>query len=1011
MTSSPLITRHGRSPALELFESLGYELDPVKVNLEEWADAGFDLGLRRGDCLDHLSRVDEVEILSLRSVDPFSATKVLESYRSFNRILRPLIALERGTGQLELWGWAANGRPGRLEIPASDLPAEVSRRLDLLSSRPCHDLGSRVEIALSRETISNRFFRGFSSAVESIVEELARRGLPAEDAREWAVLFLSRTLFLFFIQEKEWLDGDRFFLLNRPESIRREGSIYRSFFEPLFFDCLNERPARRNAAARRLGRVPYLNGGLFRRSPFEERHRHIDIPDELVLQILQDVFSRFPFTIKEDDDSLVAIDPEMLGHVFESLMEQGERARSGSFYTPRDVVDHLTERALWTWLGVSRDASLEELEISERRRLLERLREITVLDPACGSGAFLLAALRQIEAMRAACGDMLAPDLLRQDIVERSLFGVDLKREAVQLCELRLWLAIVAPRPAGVEAIPSIQPLPNLDRNILQGNALIDPVTLQADQRLSVYRSWSRAIRERTEVTEAYRHSVGKRRADLRARLRESDLSLGSSLLEQAIANEQADLERLESQADLFGIESRSRSSSAVKERIDELKGELNRLRKGEIGFFSFDLHFSSVMGRGGFDLVTGNPPWVRGANLSRSIRRTLRQRYKWLRTAAGERTPFPQFELSVLFLERASTVAQPRGVVSMLVPGKILKAFYAERCRTELLQHHTLCAIDDWSRDDSMFEADTFPVGLTFSPEPRDHPIEIVRDGETWEATPHGLQIAAGAGGWSILPERLNRELGEIWRRHDSLSTALARMPVMGVKTGANSIYFLDRVSLDEEGAVIDRGIRIPWKALTRCIRGRDVRRWRAEDSTWMLWPEEPGSPGWKRTFAAAFDVPLEELRLAYVKPEHLGWKVVWKDVATRIEAVVVPATVEVMGHQVPLLPNQTLYCLDAGSLDGSYLQAAILNSTLASALAAAIAEPAKDDHYRFFARTIAQLPWPSVDPCGETGRELVRLSRAAHAGADVQQRIDKLVATLYGAPDDLVDSLARWF
>lgn len=1012
MTTSPIHSRPRRSAALALFESLGYELDPVRVDLDEWCRAGFDLSLDQSAALIHLGRVDEVELLSLYSRDPMAAHRVLEGYRSFNRILRPLIAMERGDSQLELWGWAERGRIGRLEVPGSDMPEEVSRRLDLLASRPCHDLGSRVEVALSRESISGRFFRRFSSAVESIVEELNEQSVSPEDSREWAVLFLSRILFLFFIQEKEWLDGDRTFLVNRPLSVPRNGSVYRSFFEPLFFDCLNVRPSRRNVAARRLGRIPYLNGGLFRRSSFEESHPDIGLSDDLLREVIQEVFARFPFTIREDDDSVVAIDPEMLGHVFESLMEQSERSRTGSFYTPRPVVDHLVGRAVGAWLDDDRLEADAQLTPERQERILDRLRNVTVLDPACGSGAFLLAALKQIERLRVSCGDSLRPAALRQQIIERSLFGIDLKREAVQLCELRLWLAIVASRPAGLDAIPLIQPLPNLDRNILQGNALLDPVALQTGQRLSVYRSWRRAVRERSELTETYRHAVGERRQNLYRRLRQSDLSLGEQLLEQAIASEHAELDRLDSQADLFELDKQSRSGAVIRERIEELGRELKQVRRGEIGFFSYDLHFNSVMERGGFDLVVGNPPWVRGANLDSRLRQRLRERYQWLRPPADTSIPFPQFELSVLFLEKAMTITQPRGVVSMLVPGKILKAFYAERCRRELAQPNRLCAIDDWSREEDMFEADTFPIGLTFSPDAREtRRIEIIRDGEEWTTSSRNLGIAGDAGGWSLLPESLIEALRETWQTHQPLSSVLSRSPVMGVKTGANSIFFLDPLSVDRHGGLTSSGVRVPWNALTRCIRGRDVRRWKAEDSTWMLWPEEPGSDRWKREFAAAHHIRPDELRLAYVRPEHLGWKVVWKDVATRIEAVVVPDSVEISGRRIPLLPNQTLYCLDAGSIDESYLHAAILNSSLVSAMAAAIAEPAKDRHYRFFARTIAQLPWPEVQLTSDVARRLVRLSRTAHSGADVQDEIDGLVCELYGVERELIESLARWF
>ena len=141
-------------------------------------------------------------------------------------------------------------------------------------------------------------------------------------------------------------------------------------------------------------------------------------------RVVESVFERFAFCIDEGDSSGTHIDPEMLGKVFESLMAEDERASSGSFYTPRCIVDVLVERAIHEWCG--RD---------EGPKLLQRLEAIAIVDPACGSGAFLLSALQTIEKMISAITGKPAD---RQAIVERSLFGVDLKPEAVRLCELRL---------------------------------------------------------------------------------------------------------------------------------------------------------------------------------------------------------------------------------------------------------------------------------------------------------------------------------------------------------------------------------------------------------------------------------------------------------------------------------------------------------------------------------------------------------------------------------------------
>src|SRR6185436_2532317 len=163
-----------------------------------------------------------------------------------------------------------------------------------------------------------------------------------------------------------------------------------------------------------LGRMPYLNGGLFEPSLFEQRNRDLHLSNELLQRVLEEVFEKFDFRIDEGDAAGTHVDPEMLGKVFESLLAAGERAASGSFYTPKEIVDVLTERAITEWLG---DGGVEKLAT------------ITIIDPACGSGAFLLSALGVIERLwRAKSSDV--PRDLRRRIVANSLFGVDLKPEA-----------------------------------------------------------------------------------------------------------------------------------------------------------------------------------------------------------------------------------------------------------------------------------------------------------------------------------------------------------------------------------------------------------------------------------------------------------------------------------------------------------------------------------------------------------------------------------------------------
>jgi hypothetical protein len=168
------------------------------------------------------------------------------------------------------------------------------------------------------------------------------------------------------------------------------------------------------------------------------------------------------------------------------------------------------------------------------------------------------------------------------------------------------------------------------------------------------------------------------------------------------------------------------------------------------------------------------------------------------------------------------------------------------------------------------------------------------------------------------------------------------------------------------------------------------------------MLWPPAGGwrrPPRWVERFAEARGVEVETLRLAYVRPEHVGIKVVWKDLSRGLCAAVLEDSVRLGDRAIPLVPNQTLYALDAVSIEEAYVLAALLNSTIVNVLAIAVAERAKDFYFRYFGRTVARLPLPAVAPSSGSWARLLRAARRARrtpetAGDD----IDATVAALYG-------------
>jgi hypothetical protein len=219
-----------------------------------------------------------------------------------------------------------------------------------------------------------------------------------------------------------------------------------------------------------------------------------------------------------------------------------------------------------------------------------------------------------------------------------------------------------------------------------------------------------------------------------------------------------------------------------------------------------------------------------------------------------------------------------------------------------------------------------------------------------------------------------------------------------MGVKTGDNGTFFLDVRSVDSTKAITVEGFEIPLDAICRCVRGRDVRRWHAASSEWMLWPPArgwPEPPGWLIPFAAARGARPQDVKLSFVRPEHVGVKVVWKDLSRGLAAAVVGDEEEVGGTRLPLIPNQTLYAIDCASYDEAHAIAAILNSKVATALLLTVTERAKDAHQRYFGRTVATLPWCMT---ARDQDRLSRLSRMAHRGENIDEELDRIVARLYG-------------
>ncbi|HEX2120330.1 MAG TPA: N-6 DNA methylase, partial [Thermoanaerobaculia bacterium] len=544
LTRERILACRGEAGVLELLRELGYPVAPVDVDPEEWRRGGVPLPWNGEARLRLAARMRHFDLFLLTgAVTGEAVSQFLRTYADYNLMTKSAV-IYQNENAFSLFDCSPDRRLRRLDVDLDDPTPHAVDRLNLLAAGDEASLPRVFDRALDRESVTREFFQRFRNAVRDVAGALAET-CPDEERETLdgeALLILSRLLFLSFIQEKGWLNGERRFLVDRLEHDESRGrEFFSGVLAPLFFGCLNTPLHERKLAAMKLGRIPYLNGGLFEPSPFEQRHRTLHLPNDVMRRVLEEVFEKFDFRINEGDAAGTHVDPEMLGKVFESLMAADERAASGSFYTPKEIVDVLTERAIGDWLGTGEPAAL-----------LGKLNSITVLDPACGSGAFLLSALSAIERRYrslAAEAGIQVPCGLRRRIVAQSLYGVDLKPEAVRLCELRLWLAIVSESDA-----ETIEPLPNLDRNILQGNSLLTPTDFLGDARADLYRDWVIALQAQRHLLERYRSASHAQRPALYRVIRGNDQRLAAELLARLLEADERELQAaIAPQRDLFG--------------------------------------------------------------------------------------------------------------------------------------------------------------------------------------------------------------------------------------------------------------------------------------------------------------------------------------------------------------------------------------------------------------------------------------------------------------------------
>lgn len=686
--------------------------------------------------------------------------------------------------------------------------------------------------AFSVERLNKEFFAGYKAQYNKFLQQLSDN----KQNRDYVKKLLGRLVFLQFLQKKGWMgvpasrsdwnNGDKNYLCHLIERYNGNDRLLSDVLEPLFFNTLNEKRVGDIADAR-LGeniKIPYLNGGLFEKDSIDKMD--IDFPYSYFKELM-DFFSMYNFTIDENDpdDSEVGIDPEMLGHIFENLLEDNKD--KGAFYTPKEIVQYMCRQSVIQYLKtyepdeqyaeaieqlINNGIVLPVLQIKNvASRFMQLLKAVKVCDPAIGSGAFpmgilyvLYHAIHHLQSHAEPHGNFDSTQTKR-DIIQNNIFGVDIEQGAVDIARLRFWLALV------VDA-EEPQPLPNLDYKIVCGNSILHRFSLDTSiEKVFVEYNMNRPEVDRMtlgkykeKVYEFTNTSDHKKKDEFRSTIEQIKKAFRSQLTDwdknkkRKLREQIRDLEI----PLIFGKRTEKEKADLKKLKKDLAKAEKEGLdienNKIYESSFEWRFEFPALLDKEGkftgFDIIIGNPPY--GAKLS-SIEKNIFKEYY---SDVHMRTP----ETYCYFISLAFRLVNPDGIVSYIVPNNMFFQNENEKTRSLLLFSHQL--IRAINLGDNTFENADVPTCIFIArskatenyeleySDYRKYNISDIEWNKDYESISTSLikTVPAYVLGLSNVNIRIINEI----KQHGVLIDSIAEEMASGISSGGDKIF---RISAEE--------------------------------------------------------------------------------------------------------------------------------------------------------------------------------------------------------------------
>ena len=574
--------------------------------------------------------------------------------------------------------------------------------------------------AFSVEAVSDMFFRGYKQQYENIIfyitgkrmvkvankweeqlegtpnafimQQFARFQNPEKAVRDYVKKLMGRLVFLQYLQKKGWLgvpigakwgEGDNEFVQHLFDKCTDKDHFVDNVLEVLFDDLNTEREGDKSQLSifNYQLKVPYLNGGLFEREASDETE--FPLPGRY-MQNLLDFFSNYNFTIDENDpdDAEVGVDPEMLGRIFENLLEDNKD--KGAFYTPKEIVHYMCRESLIAYLQTDvedeamKDAIRQFVTTHDAAELGniadtidQMLKDVKICDPAIGSGAFPMGLLKELFLCRTAIEGISQEKAaeIKKHIIQQNIYGVDIERGAVDIARLRFWLALIVD-----EETPHA--LPNLDFKIMQGNSLleqykgVDLATMtekkyDKKEGLSFFDDMVDVYREelRNMLTKYYNCTNHQEKKELRKSI-------------------------------IYNVR-----KQLAEQRINVNFGNLDLL--GNDQFMLWHTWFYDVFAKGGFDIVIGNPPYVftRDVEFSDDFKKVIESKYFSLLEKNKKKTKANQsgkINLFAIFVISGILLSKKGGSLNYILPNNILRTTTYDIIRKYILDNTIINQIVD---------------------------------------------------------------------------------------------------------------------------------------------------------------------------------------------------------------------------------------------------------------------------------------------------------------------------